>query len=143
MSKGITLKSQFIIKAPLEKVWEALTNPELVKQYFFGTKLETSWKVGDPIFWRGSWEGTAYEDKGTVLEYEPLKHLKYNYWSSFSGSPDSPDNYLDISYQVEDAKGGTLLTIIQEGLKSEEKREHSEQSWKGMMVEMEKMLLGN
>ncbi len=140
MSKGITLKIEFKINAPLEKVWDALTNPVLIKQYFFGTDLDTSWKVGEPIFFRGAWEGVSYEDKGIVLEFEPLKSLKYNYLSSMSGAEDLPENYQNITYAVAALNGETLLTITQDGHESEEKREHSEQSWKGMMVEMEKLL---
>ena len=45
-------KYQTLIKAPIEKVWEALINPELVKQYFFGSNQETDWSVGvgSPFF---------------------------------------------------------------------------------------------
>lgn len=141
MANGFTLKVQFNIKAPLETVWDALTNPAMIKQYFFGTELDTSWKVGDPIFWRGAWEGVTYEDKGTVLEFEHLKQLKYNYWSSMGGTPDLPENYADITYEVEKTAGGTLLTITQTGLASEEKREHSEQSWKGIVEGMEALIV--
>lgn len=142
MANGLTLKSQFNIKAPLDKVWDAMTNPGIIKQYFFGTELHTSWKVGDPIFWRGAWEGVSYEDKGTVLEFEALKRLKYNYWSSMGGIPDVPENYADITYEVEEVADGTLLTITQAGLASEEKREHSAQSWKMMMEAMEQLITG-
>jgi uncharacterized protein YndB with AHSA1/START domain len=33
-------------------VWRALTEPELVKEYFFGTTLVTDWAVGSPIVYR-------------------------------------------------------------------------------------------
>jgi uncharacterized protein YndB with AHSA1/START domain len=134
------LSSEFHINAPLEKVWDALTNPVIIKQYFFGTDLVTSWKVGEPILWRGAWEGVSYEDKGAVLEFEPLKRLKYNYWSSMSGTADVPENYADITYEVEAENGATRLIITQTGLESEEKKAQSEQNWKGMMAEMEALL---
>lgn len=139
MHKGLSLQTQFHFKAPVDKVWDALTKPELIQQYFFGTQLDTSWKPGEPIFWRGVWEGVSYEDKGIVLEFEPSKRLRYNYWSSFSGTPDIPENYAEITYEVQESDGGTLLTITQTGLESEEKRAHSEQSWATMMQEMEKL----
>ena len=140
MNDKITLKKEFTFNAPLEKVWDALTKPEQVKQYFFGTDLVTTWNVGDPIFWRGVWDGVAYEDKGHVLAFEPLKRLKYNYWSSFSGTEDIPENYADIEYTVAEKDGQTTLTITQTGIESEEKREHSEQNWSGVMGELEQFL---
>ena len=128
------------IKAPKSKVWEALTKPEIVKQYFFGTDLVTDWKVGSKILWKGEWEGKTYEDKGTVLQCEPEKTLKYNYWSNFSNQPDLPENYQTITYRINEAKGKTTLDIIQENCRSEEVREHSESNWKSVMEEMKKMV---
>lgn len=57
-----------IINAPISKVWDALTMPEIVKEYFFGSNQETDWKVGSPIIWTGEYEGTIYVDKGIVQE---------------------------------------------------------------------------
>ncbi|MBC7885478.1 MAG: SRPBCC domain-containing protein [Saprospiraceae bacterium] len=53
MSTHFKTKYQTIIKASVAKVWDALTNPEVVKQYFFGTDLVTDWKVGSPIIFQG------------------------------------------------------------------------------------------
>ena len=53
MNNKYTSTSTAMIKAPLNKVWDALINPELVKQYFFGTNLVTTWQVGSPILFRG------------------------------------------------------------------------------------------
>ncbi|HEY5283904.1 MAG TPA: SRPBCC family protein, partial [Polyangia bacterium] len=74
------------VRAPRERVWDAITQPAIVKQYFFGTDLDTDWKVGSPLFFRGEWQGKRYEDRGTVLAYEPMNALEYNYWSAFSGA---------------------------------------------------------
>ena len=78
------LKIQYksIIKAPLEKVWEALTSPEIVKQYFFNTDLVTTWEIESPIYFQGEWEGQKYQDKGKVLEYEHNKRLAFSYLAS-------------------------------------------------------------
>ena len=34
---GISLEISVFINAPVEKVWDALVNPELIKKYLFGT----------------------------------------------------------------------------------------------------------
>ncbi len=112
----LTLNLSFLINSPTQKVWNALTDPEIVKQYFFGTNLKTSWKVGDPITFSGEWEGKAYVDKGTVLKIEEGKSVTYNYWSSFSGKEDKPENYANIVYQLEDQGTQTKLTIQQDGI---------------------------
>jgi uncharacterized protein YndB with AHSA1/START domain len=128
------------VNAPISIVWNALTNPVTVKKWFFGTDLKTTWEVGTPIIFSGEWEGKPYEDKGTVLAYENEKYTKYNYWSSFSGTEDTPENYANITYQVKINEGNTELTITQDGFKNEEAIDHSETNWNAMMDEMKKLI---
>jgi uncharacterized protein YndB with AHSA1/START domain len=119
-----------VIDAPLEKVWEALTTPQLISKYLFGTKTETTWKVGEPIRFRGEWQGKSYEDKGTILEFEPRKKLKYSYWSSMSGIEDKPENYMDVSFLLSTTHDDkTKLELLQEKIRDEKSRDHSEQNW--------------
>lgn len=40
---------EIFIKAPRERVWEALTDPEVTKRYFFHTRLESSFRPGEPF----------------------------------------------------------------------------------------------
>ncbi len=127
------------IEAPLEKVWEALTSPEILKQYFFGTEMITTWEVGTPITFQGSWEGQAYMDKGTVLAYTNNDFLSYSYLSSWADLPDLPENYLHITYKVEPSTTGTKLTITQTNY-DEERAKHSSDNWAGMINEMKKII---
>ncbi len=122
-------KYQTIIKAPIDKVWNALTNPEMVKQYFFGSNQETNWNVGSKVLWTGEYDGTTYFDKGVVLEYLPNKKLSYSYLSSWSGLDDKPENYLLVSYEVTPTESGTELIISQSNY-DEEKAKHSSENWK-------------
>ncbi len=139
---SLTLETTITIAAPLARVWEALTTPAIVKTYFYGTDLVTDWQPGSPIFFRGEWEGKAYEDKGVVLEFSPPKRIRYTYLSSWSGLPDLPENYHHISYSLREVDGKTLLTISQDGFDDEEKRSHSEQNWQLVMGGMRDLLEG-
>jgi uncharacterized protein YndB with AHSA1/START domain len=140
MENKLTLRKSIELNASVAKVWEALTTPELVKQYFFGTEITTDWKKGSPIFYRGIWEGKPYEDKGHILDIEKEKFIRYNYWSSFSGTEDIPANYANISYELAQKRDGTTLSIIQDGLKNQEALEHSEQNWSSVLDGLKKMV---
>src|SRR5436190_20633973 len=140
MENKLILKKSFQINASPAKVWEALTKPELVKQYFFGTEVTSDWKKGSPIFYRGVWEGKAYEDKGNILDIERDKFIRYNYWSSFSGTEDIPSNYANISYELAKEGGSTVLTITQDGLKDQEAINHSEQNWGTVLDGLKKLV---
>ena len=121
-------KYQTIINASVDKVWEALTNPVIVKQYFFGSNQETTWEVGSPLLWTGEYEGTTYIDKGVVQEFLPRERLTYSYLSNWSGLEDKPENYLLVTYAVKPTETGTELTVTQSNY-DEEKAKHSAENW--------------
>lgn len=143
MKNDITARAEINIKAPVSKVWDALTNPATIKQYFFGTDTHTDWKVGNPIRFTGEWEGKTYEDKGTVLAFEENKKVQYSYWSSMSGLEDKPENYMIITYELSGEDDNTDLVLTQENVKDEKTKEHSEQNWNHVLGEMKKLVEGN
>lgn len=136
----LKVNTEINFKAPAAKVWQGLTDPAMVKEYFFGTNLESSWKVGEPITFSGEWDGNKYQDKGTILDIDPGKFVKYSYWSSMGGTEDKPENYANITYSLAEKDGETKLTITQDNVKNQEAKEHSEQNWKGVFEELRKMI---
>lgn len=120
MEESFVAEKRVTIDAPVDAVWRALTDPNQVRQYMHGTNMETDWKVGSPITWKGEWRGNAYEDKGKVLEVEPKKLLKTTHWSSIGGSKDAPENYHTVTYELAEAEGKTILTLTQDNNPSQE-----------------------
>ncbi len=139
MPENFESSYETIIHAPVEKVWEALTVASKVKEYFFGSDLITDWNVGHPIYFRGSWEGQSYEDKGIVKEYISCKKLTYTYLSNWSGKADLPENYLLVSYEVKSVNNGTELSVKQTNYDAE-KVEHSKANWKMVFEGLKKLV---
>lgn len=137
---NLNLKTTITVKAPASAVWKALTDPAIVKQYFFGTNVESDWKKGSPVTWSGEWEGKAYKDKGNVLEITPGKYVKYSYWSSMSGTEDKLENYQNVSYNLSEKDGVTTLEIGQDNIKDEAAKEHSEQNWQHIFGKMKELV---
>jgi len=125
MTNTFIAQAGITINAPPTRVWDALTQPDLIKQYLFGTQVTTNWEVGSPIVYEGIWEGKAYKDKGTILQVEPGKLLVSTYWSALSGLPDIPENYQTVRYELAAEGGGTRLTIVQDNNASPEDADHS------------------
>ena len=140
MENSLIVEVSIRIQASKASVWKALTDPEQIKRYFFGTEAVSDWKVGSSITFSGMWEGKPYMDKGTILQLETEKILKYNYWSSFSGTEDKPENYANIVYSLEEKNGKTVFSILQDGIKTKEAHAHSEQNWKMVMNNLKKLL---
>jgi uncharacterized protein YndB with AHSA1/START domain len=142
MNNTFLSKVSITIDAPASKVWDALTDPHLIKQYLFGTQVTTDWQVGSPITYTGVWDEKVYEDKGKVLQVETGKTLVSTYWSSLSGLPDTPENYKTVRYDLAPAGSGTKLTITQDNNASQEEANHSDQNWKMVLDGIKKLLEG-
>jgi uncharacterized protein YndB with AHSA1/START domain len=128
------------IGAPIERVWEALTTPELIKRWFYGVDTETDWNKGSPIVHRGEYQGRPYEDRGEILEIEAPRLLVHSHWSPVSGLPDAPENYERVAWKLSERDDGTLLTIRESNLASEEAKATSEQSWRLVLENLKKLL---
>jgi len=133
MIKELVAKQEIEINADVSKVWDALINPELIKQYLFGTEAISDWKIGSPIIFRGVWEGNAYEDKGLILKLETNKIFQYAYWTSFSGLEDMPENYVNITYELIERDGKTILTITQDKIETEQASNMTSENFKAML----------
>src|ERR1700674_335292 len=94
----ITAQVSTTTSASPKKVWEALTTPAKLKQYFFGADVESDWKVGSPIRMKGEYKGKSYEDKGEIIAFEPMKRLSFSHWSALSGALDKPENYHLVTF---------------------------------------------
>jgi uncharacterized protein YndB with AHSA1/START domain len=140
MATGLMLTVTIEINASIKKVWDALVNPEIIKQYLFGTETVTDWKVGSPIIFQGVYEGVAYKDKGTILELIPEKKLKYDYWSSFSKLEDIPENYQQISFELLNKNGKSILSLTQENFPDQTAKEHSEANWRMVLDQIKKIV---
>ena len=140
MKEALMTKDSITINAPAAKVWEALTKPDVIKQWFFGVDTTTDWKVGSAIVHKGEFQGKPYEDKGKILAFEPQKRLSHSHWSSVSGLPDAPENYQNVTYSLTERDGKTELTITEVNLPSEEGKAMSEKSWKMVMEALKKLL---
>ena len=136
----LTLKTQITFNAPIAEVWKGLTDPAIVKQYFFGTDLKSDFRTGSRITFSGEWEGYKYEDGGVILDIDPPKLLKYTYWSSMAGTQNKPENYNDITYELSETEGITILIITQDGVKDKQAMEHSEHNWQSVFDGLKKLI---
>jgi uncharacterized protein YndB with AHSA1/START domain len=75
MSKPEFVYVTYIETTP-EKLFQALTDSEFSKRYWFGTELKSDWKVGSPFALVMDGKVT---DTGTVLEFDPPKRLAYTF----------------------------------------------------------------
>src|SRR5690606_40240735 len=72
-----------------------------------------------------------FENRGTVLQFEPMKVLQYSHLSSISHLPDKEENYSIIKFLMSPSEQGTLLTIQIENSPTESIYRHFKFYWEG------------
>ena len=140
---GIVATARIDIEAPASRVWTALTEPDQIAAYMFGSRVETDWEVGHPITWNGEWEGKPYQDKGQVLAYDEPERLSVTHFSPLTGQDDVPENYHTLVYELDESAGVTTVSLSQDNNGSEEEAEHSRANWQMMLDGLKKQVEGN
>lgn len=140
MNKGLVAKASIAINASIAEVWEALTTPDKIKHYMFGTNVVSDWKEKSSIVWKGEWQGKKYEDKGVIFRLEPEHLIQYSHFSPLSGLPDAPENYHTVTVELSNLGTHTLISLSQDNNPNEEARKHSEKMWKTMLATLKNFL---
>jgi uncharacterized protein YndB with AHSA1/START domain len=104
-----TLVYQIIIKAPQERVWEAITTPEFTSRYYYGTTLTTDLTVGSPFTYHMP-NGSPIVT-GVVVASEPPHRLVHTYHSLWP--PMNEDAATEVTWELEAMPGGlTKVTVV-------------------------------
>ena len=125
------LKTSFVyvtyIAAPAEKVWRALTDGDITRQYFFGRRMKSDWKVGAE--WALFMEDGRVDSGGKVLECQPPRRLAISWrveWlEEFRKLPEAI-----VTFDVEPMGAVVRLTVTQlTGAIDEKFLEGGRQGW--------------
>ena len=130
------------IDAPITKVWHALTTPEVMKKWMSETEIDiiTDWRVGGPILTRGRLHGKKFENRGTVMQFEPEKILRYSHLSTISRLPDRPESYSSFEFRLAPVENQTTLTIAVSNFPTETIYKHLAFYWKVTLEILKRMI---
>ncbi len=110
------LMYQIIIKAPPERVWEAITMPEFTARYYYGSTLKTDLTPGSPFTYHMP-NGSAIVE-GEVVASEPPNRLVHTYHSLWP--PMNEDAPTKVTWELEAMPGGvTRVTVVHEDFQGE------------------------
>lgn len=131
----LIVKDAIDINASAARVWSVLTDPESTRQYMFGCRAVTDWKVGSPLEWTATVEGKdVVYVKGAILAAEPRRLFSYTVFGTNMGLADVPSNYLTVTCRLMESEGKTRLEISQgdfAGAADGEKRyQHTVAGWR-------------
>ena len=114
------MKSRFVyviyIRTTPEKLWEALTTAEFVRQYWLGIVLEAEWKAGGA--WKISFPDGRVADTGEIMEFEPGKRLAIRWRNEFM--PEMKEEGWSLcTMELEQAAGETVKLTVTHGMERE------------------------
>ena len=131
------------INAPTSHVWQMLTTPELMKKWMMSDidmEIITDWKVGSPFEIHGTMNGKSFENKGTVLQFEPDRALQYSHLSSLSRLPDEPENYAIVAFRLNPMGDQTALTLTLSNFATESIYKHLAFYWNVTLEVLKQMI---
>jgi uncharacterized protein YndB with AHSA1/START domain len=96
------------IRTTPEKLWSALTSPDVMKQYWFGMHQESDWKAGSP--WRLVFPDGRIADTGEIVESDPPKRVVIKWRNEFKPELKSEGPAL-CTYELEPIEDAVKLTI--------------------------------
>ena len=145
MAETLVAHASVWINASRAKVWDALTNPAVIKQYMSVTDVVSEWRVGSPIAWRREFQGQSFEMKGTVLWREPQRLLEYDRSRPIfrsSRAVRSPEGYHRVTIELSDEEAHTRISVAEQGSVNDREFEHPEGGWRVLLANMKALLEG-
>ena len=105
-------ESQFIyityIRTTAEKLWQALTEPEFTRQYWFDTTQKSEWKLG--ASWRIIFADGRVADSGEIVEIDAPQRLLLT-WRHELDTELRAEGYSRLSYELEPQGEAVKLTV--------------------------------
>lgn len=96
------------IRASLEAVWDAITNPDQTVQYFYGTLVESDWEVGSPMNY--FYPDGRQASRGEVLSIDPPKRIEFTFHAMWDEELEAEGPVREV-WALGEVNGMVELTI--------------------------------
>ena len=98
------------IRAPREKVWDAITKPEFTRRYFYGSQATRPWKAGETqVFTEYGTDRLLVESE--VIEYDRPRRLVLSWLVHYDAALNA-EGPSRVTWELDEADGVTKLTAI-------------------------------
>ena len=108
MTDNSTFVYVTFIRTTPEKLWSALTNSEMMKQYWFGMHQEAEWKAG--AAWKLVFSDGRVADAGEVVEVDEPRRLVLK-WRNEWNSELKAEGFARCVFELEPVDEAVKLTI--------------------------------
>jgi uncharacterized protein YndB with AHSA1/START domain len=126
------------IETTPEKLWDALTNPEFTRQYWFGIDVTSDWKVGSSMKYMQNGEAKV---EGKILAAERPKLLSYTFRDTTGEAAKEPPTKVTLELEPEIGTGTVRLTVTHTDFVANSKHRPSiSQGWPAVLSGLKSLL---
>jgi len=141
LEKILSSKIQIEFAINAKSLWSVLTESKYTKTYMYNCSVDTDWIEGSAITWQGNYQGYQAFQKGKIITIKPHELIKYSTFDPNIGVSDVAENYINVTYIINENNGKTKLTIINDTFDGNEDRmKHIIQGWEMVREQMEKTI---
>ena len=107
---------EIYIRATPERIWQALTDSELVKRYYFGSVIESDFKPGSPIVYRQP-DGGRIDIEGEIVEADPPRRMVHTFAGRWDDDVNDPPTR--VAWEITPMGESCLLSVTHDGFTEE------------------------
>lgn len=96
------------VKTTPDRLWEALTDPDFVAQYWLGNRPEADWRLGGS--WKLLFPDGRVADQGEIIAFEPAKRLGIR-WRNEWKPEFNAEGYSVCMMELEPVGEGVKLSV--------------------------------
>ena len=144
MAEASVARVSLTINAARAKVWDALVDPEKIKQYILVSEVVSEWRAGSSIVWKSEFQGRPFEIRGTILRVEPERLLEYDQSRPIFSAAKAirPSDHHRVTIELSDEGAQTRLSLTEQGNTTERELAHSEGGWRLALGNLKALLEG-
>ena len=144
MAEAFVARVSLTMNASRARVWDALVDPEKIKQYILASEVVSEWREGSPIVWKSEFHGKPFVIRGTVLRVESERLLEFEQSRPIFRASQAvrTSDYHRVTIELSDEGAGTHLSLTERGSTTQRELAHSEGGWKLALGNMKALLEG-
>jgi len=141
---GRIVRIERTFQAPIEQVFDAWTNPEVMRRWFH---CESDWETpeaevdlregGTVLVVMRRPDGTLAGARGEYTLIDRPHRLVMT-WTF----DDDPSNQQLIELSFSESEGSTVVVMVNSGISTDERRDSQDWGWRGCLDQLERVLAG-